>query len=171
MWRGNKGLGAFVEDLQTALRSFQRVIAALNKFAAAMVADARLGRLHKQLVEDSVVAKYSLIKDRKVYHNDYFAVRFSYSKSASNSFSNTVLSLSALEKYDKIPAIETRGLWRLFNDYMGGPFVNYCFRDSQGQRLVMIDCFVYSPKQSKRDQLMQLESVAYGIKYENKTKK
>ena len=71
---------------------------------------------------------------------------------------------------DKITAIETRGLWRLFNDYMGGPFVNYCFRDSQGQRLVMIDCFVYSPKQSKRDQLMQLEAVAYGIKYENKTK-
>ncbi len=33
----------------------------------------------------------------------YFAVRFSYSKSASDSFSNTVLSLSALEKYDKIP--------------------------------------------------------------------
>jgi hypothetical protein len=53
---------------------------------------------------------------------------------------------------------------------MGGPFVNYCFKDSQGQRFVMIDCFVYSPKQSKRDQLMQLEAVAYGIKYENKTK-
>lgn len=33
----------------------------------------------------------------------YFAVRFSYSKSASDTFSNTVLSLSALEKYDKIP--------------------------------------------------------------------
>lgn len=30
-------------------------------------------------------------------------MRFSYSKSASDSFSNTVLSLSALEKYDKIP--------------------------------------------------------------------
>ena len=71
---------------------------------------------------------------------------------------------------EKITAIETRGLWRLYNDFMGGPFVNYCFRDSQGQRLVMIDCFVYSPKQSKRDQLMQLEAVAYGIKYENKTK-
>jgi hypothetical protein len=38
-----------------------------------------------------------------VYHNDYFAVRFSYSKSDSESFSNTVLSLSALEKYDSIP--------------------------------------------------------------------
>lgn len=58
---------------------------------------------NKQFVEDSVAAKYNLVKDRKVYHNDYFAVRFSYSKSTSDSFSNTVLSLSALEKYDRIP--------------------------------------------------------------------
>jgi hypothetical protein len=72
---------------------------------------------------------------------------------------------------DKITAIETRGLWRLYNDFMGGPFVNYCFRDDEGKRFVMIDCFVYSPKQSKRDQLMQLESVAYGIKYEKNPKK
>lgn len=58
---------------------------------------------NKQVVEDDVAEKYHLTKDRKVYHNDSFAVRFSYSKSASGSFSNTVLSLSALEKYDKIP--------------------------------------------------------------------
>lgn len=57
----------------------------------------------KEKVEDAVVRKYHFIKDRKVYHNQYFAVRFSYSKSTSDSFSNTVLSLSALEKYDKIP--------------------------------------------------------------------
>lgn len=58
---------------------------------------------NKQVVENDVCAHFNLTKDRKVYHNEYFAVRFSYSKSASDSFSNTVLSLSALEKYDKIP--------------------------------------------------------------------
>ena len=58
---------------------------------------------NKQVVEDDVCEHFNLTKDRKVYHNEYFAVRFSYSKSASDSFSNTVLSLSALEKYDKIP--------------------------------------------------------------------
>lgn len=58
---------------------------------------------NKQVVEDDVSAHFNLTKDRKVYHNEYFAVRFSYSKSASHSFSNTVLSLSVLEKYDKIP--------------------------------------------------------------------
>lgn len=58
---------------------------------------------NKQVVENDISARFHLIKDRKVYHNEYFAVRFCYSKSTSRSFSNTVLSLSALEKYDKIP--------------------------------------------------------------------
>jgi len=58
---------------------------------------------NKELVERAAMERFLLTKDRKVYHNDYFAVRFSYSKSTSASFSNTVLSLSALEKYDKIP--------------------------------------------------------------------
>lgn len=58
---------------------------------------------NKANVEDAANRKYHFIKDRKVYHNQYFAVRFSYSKSTSESFSNTVLSLSALEKYDRIP--------------------------------------------------------------------
>ena len=58
---------------------------------------------NKQALEEDVYSRFKLTKDRKVYHNEYFAVRFSYSKSTSDSFSNTVLSLSALEKYDKIP--------------------------------------------------------------------
>lgn len=60
-------------------------------------------RHNKEEVENDACERFHLTKDRKVYHNDYFAVRFSYSKSSSSSFSNTVLSLSALEKYDRIP--------------------------------------------------------------------
>lgn len=55
--------------------------------------------------KDSVIKyaceRYSFTLDRKVYYCRYFAVRFSYSQSGT--FSNTVLSLSALQKYDKIP--------------------------------------------------------------------
>lgn len=58
---------------------------------------------NKACVESAVATRFSLTKDRKVYHNEYFAVRFSCSKSQTASFSNTVLSLSALEKYDRIP--------------------------------------------------------------------
>ena len=58
---------------------------------------------NKERVEQAVYEKFKLIKDRKVLHNNNFAVRFCYSKKSSESFSNTVLSLSALEKYDDIP--------------------------------------------------------------------
>lgn len=58
---------------------------------------------NKAKAEEAVQSRFAMIKDRKVYRNESFAVRFSYSKSASTSFSNTVLSLSALEKYDHIP--------------------------------------------------------------------
>lgn len=55
----------------------------------------------KDAVIKYVCNKYNLKLDRKVYYCKYFAIRFSYSKNGS--FSNTVLSLSALQKYDTIP--------------------------------------------------------------------
>lgn len=61
------------------------------------------------------------------------------------------------------PAVETRGLWRLYNDFMGGPFVNYCFHDKKNNQFIMIDCFLYAPNQTKRDELMQLESIVYTL--------
>ncbi len=45
--------------------------------------------------------KFKLTKDRSVYYSKHFAVRFSYS--SSNGFSNTVISLSNLQKYDDQP--------------------------------------------------------------------
>lgn len=56
---------------------------------------------NKEELTDYIINKYQLIRDRKVYYCDYYAVRINFS--SSNSFSNTVLSLSALQKYDKIP--------------------------------------------------------------------
>jgi hypothetical protein len=60
-------------------------------------------------------------------------------------------------------AVETRGLWKLVGDFMGGPFVNYVFLDEERNQMVMIDAFLYSPRRGKRDLLMQLESIAYSI--------
>ena len=47
--------------------------------------------------------RFKLVKDRSVYSCDEFAIRFSVSETSS--FSNTVLSLSALQKYDHLPFI------------------------------------------------------------------
>lgn len=55
----------------------------------------------KAKVKSAVQEKFSLVADRSVFYCDYFAVRISYTKT--KSFSNTVLSLSSLQKYDSIP--------------------------------------------------------------------
>lgn len=47
--------------------------------------------------------KFKLTKNRSVYYSTHFAVRFSYS--SSSGFSNTVISLSQLQKYDDQPFI------------------------------------------------------------------
>lgn len=57
----------------------------------------------KNRLAEAVKKKFNLIQDRKVYYCEDFAIRFS--KSESRRMSNTVLSLSALQKYDEVPFI------------------------------------------------------------------
>ena len=57
----------------------------------------------KQALANKVKEEFGLVLDRKLYYCDDFAIRFS--KAKSKSFSNTVLSLSALQKYDDRPVI------------------------------------------------------------------
>ena len=59
------------------------------------------GNGNKVFVQNSIVKEFSLVKDRSVYYCDEFALRLSYS--STGSFSNTVLSLSKLQKFDHIP--------------------------------------------------------------------
>lgn len=61
------------------------------------------GRTDKAQLVQSVQAKFGLTKDRSVYYSDTFAIRFSSSKSTN--FSNTVISLSNLQKFDDLPFI------------------------------------------------------------------
>ena len=61
--------------------------------------------------------------------------------------------------------VEMRGMWRVINDYMGGPFVSYTFADSRTGQLVTVEGYYYEPNQKKRSQLLQLESIAYSLKF------
>ena len=58
-------------------------------------------------------------------------------------------------------AYETRGLWHLTGDAMGGPFLNYTFYDEKQHRIYMIDGMVFAPGYPKREFLRQLEVIAY----------
>jgi hypothetical protein len=56
---------------------------------------------NKSTLIEEVQKKYGFTKDRSVYYSEHLAIR--YSSSSSSSFSNTVLSLSNLQKYDELP--------------------------------------------------------------------
>ena len=73
---------------------------------------------------------------------------------------------------DRVRAVETRGLWRLYNGFMSGPFVCYTFRTPDGANVVTMTAYVYSPSQRnkmsmKRDLLMQVDGICRSIEFPN----
>ena len=64
--------------------------------------------------------------------------------------------------------VETRGCWRTYGDFMGGPFVTYTVLDPTEKKVVMLTGYVYCPRNkpsTKRDLLMQVESICRTIKF------
>lgn len=60
---------------------------------------------------------------------------------------------------------EVRGFWDVEGDFMGGPFVSYTTVDKEAGRAVVIDEYVYSPKQAKgrRNFVRQMESIVRNV--------
>lgn len=60
---------------------------------------------------------------------------------------------------------ETRGFWKVMNDFMGGPFVNYTTYDPATKHMVGIDLYVNAPdaKDGKRNYIRQLESLVLSV--------
>lgn len=60
----------------------------------------------KEKVKILVQKRFSLIKDRSIFYNDNFAIRFGYNgKNNKKHISNTVLGLSTIKNYDNKPLI------------------------------------------------------------------
>lgn len=62
-------------------------------------------------------------------------------------------------------AKEMRGMWKVYNNFMGGPFVSYTFANNRTGQLVTVEGFYYEPNQKKRNTMLQLESIAYSLKF------
>ena len=84
---------------------------------------------------------------------------------------------SFMTTYDELPpmfreinfngqfAIEARSLWKMENDFMGGPFVNYTLVQPNNLRLLILDGFVYAPGNPKRDFMRQVEALIHSITF------
>lgn len=60
---------------------------------------------------------------------------------------------------------ETRGLWEVYGDFMGGPFVSHSFYSQDGKSIIVLDGFVYAPKYDKRQYLRQVEAILYSFEW------
>ena len=63
-----------------------------------------------------------------------------------------------------IKALQTKGLWRIEGDFMGGPFVNYMWLDADKNKLYMLDGFVHAPKGDKKKYMRELENIFNTLK-------
>ncbi len=72
--------------------------------------------------------------------------------------------------HNKNYAAEMRGLWRLENDFMGGPYIALAELDASKQRVVVVFGFVYAPSKNKRNLLQQVESMIYTLKLNDQDK-
>lgn len=60
---------------------------------------------------------------------------------------------------------EMRGLWKVENDFMGGPFISYATVDEYSNEIVVVEGFVYAPQFKKRNYLRQVEAILYTIDF------
>ncbi|MCF6332135.1 MAG: DUF4837 family protein [Draconibacterium sp.] len=67
-------------------------------------------------------------------------------------------------------ASEMRGLWKVQNDFMGGPYVSLAELDAANQRVVIAFAYVYAPSKDKRNFLRQVEAMIYSLKMNDQAK-
>ena len=65
---------------------------------------------------------------------------------------------------DNKPAFETKGLWELTNDFMGGSFINYTIEDKINKRWVVVEGFTFAPSVGKRNYMLELEAIIKSVK-------
>lgn len=68
-------------------------------------------------------------------------------------------------KYKGRDFAQVRGLWEVYNDFMGGPFVSHVFYSEDGKEIIVLQGFVYAPKYDKRHYLRQVESIIYSFEW------
>jgi hypothetical protein len=67
---------------------------------------------------------------------------------------------------------ETKGTWELKNDFMSGPFINYCIIDRTNKRVLVLEGFCYAPSKEKRNLMFEMEAIIKSVEfYKVKSKK
>ena len=60
-------------------------------------------------------------------------------------------------------AVYQHGLWKMENNYMGGPYVSMTQVDSVAGRVVTLEGFVYSPEFPKRELFREMDAIVHSL--------
>jgi hypothetical protein len=71
-------------------------------------------------------------------------------------------------KVNELDVIELRNLWKVENDFMGGPFVSLTMENEETNQIVVVDGFVYAPQFDKRKYLRQVEAILNSVQIPQK---
>ena len=74
------------------------------------------------------------------------------------------------KQHNKHYASEMRGLWRVKNDFMGGPYISLATLDEENQRVIVAFGYVYAPSKEKRNFLRQVQAMVYSLKIQHEEK-
>lgn len=61
--------------------------------------------------------------------------------------------------------IEMYGWWEMANAFMGGPYISYTTVNKKTNEVVTLDCYLYSPKEKKRNYFRKLQHLVHQIKF------
>lgn len=59
-----------------------------------------------------------------------------------------------------MPAKETRGLWHMKHEFMGGPFLLMVYLDEPHNKMYYVDTYLFAPYFDKRQYMLELEAIA-----------
>jgi len=112
-------------------------------------------------VFDESYTKESLLSFRDSIGKSYIPGQFE------NTYMRTEPQFTPIYKeveFNNVKALESRGLWFVEGDFMGGPFISYTIEDKENERLIVVEGFSYSPSSKKRDVVFELEAILKTLK-------
>ena len=163
----NEGLTATLE------RKYKASVQVPNKFEVAKETDDFVWlRFDNQATEEVqnillYIEPYGNNPPQKITEALAMSIRDKMGKNVSTQIAGSYMAadttLGFVSKKTLLPSglevLEVRGLWRMYGDFMGGPFMTYCINDSVNKRLIVADAFVYAPKVDKRRIMRRVEMI------------
>lgn len=116
--------------------------------------------VHIRPIDDNVLPGSDLIAVRDSI------LRYNFEGPSEGSYPGTEKavppSLTTTTVDDKI-ALELRGRWKTYNDFMGGPFLSYSIYDEERNVILTLDSFIYGPNSKKHKLIMEMEVILRSV--------